>query len=113
MTSDRTWNGPVHWLRHAHASHALDRGADVHEIQGALGHASLATTRRYVHLRPERSSRHALACRRPKQRTTQNQVEHGPRRFGHESRLDHASETHRDAIQRVVAVSFTQSGRST
>jgi len=54
-----------HWLRHAHASHALDRGAGVHEVQGTLGHASLATTTRYVHLRPERSSGHALARLRP------------------------------------------------
>lgn len=54
-----------HWLRHAHASHALDRGAGVHEVQGTLGHASLATTSRYVHLRPERSSGHALARLRP------------------------------------------------
>ena len=50
-----------HWLRHAHASHALDRGAAVHEVQRTLGHASLATTSRYVHLRPDRSSGHALA----------------------------------------------------
>ena len=50
-----------HWLRHAHASHALDRGAAVHEVQQTLGHASLATTSRYVHLRPDRSSGHALA----------------------------------------------------
>ena len=50
-----------HWLRHAHASHALDRGAAVHEVQLTLGHASLATTSRYVHLRPDRSSGHALA----------------------------------------------------
>ena len=28
-----------HWLRHAHASHALDRGAAVHEVQQTLGHA--------------------------------------------------------------------------
>ncbi len=50
-----------HWLRHAHASHALDRGAAVHEVQGTLGHASLDTTSRYVHMRPERSSGHRLA----------------------------------------------------
>ena len=27
-----------HWLRHAHASHALDRGAPVHLVQATLGH---------------------------------------------------------------------------
>ncbi len=41
-----------HWLRHAAASHALDRGAPVHVVQQTLGHASLATTSRYTHARP-------------------------------------------------------------
>lgn len=47
--------GPHH-LRHAHASHALDRGAPVHVVQATLGHASLATTSRYTHVRPGDSS---------------------------------------------------------
>ena len=41
-----------HWLRHAHASHALDRGAPVSLVQSSLGHASLATTGRYTHAKP-------------------------------------------------------------
>jgi site-specific recombinase XerD len=45
-----------HWLRHAHASHALDRGAPVHLVQATLGHASVATTGKYLHARPEDSS---------------------------------------------------------
>lgn len=45
-----------HWLRHAHASHALDRGAPVHVVQQTLGHASLTTTTRYTHVRPGDSS---------------------------------------------------------
>lgn len=45
-----------HWLRHSHASHALDRGAPVHVVQATLGHASLATTGKYAHARPEQSS---------------------------------------------------------
>jgi len=45
-----------HWLRHAHASHALDRGAPVHLVKETLGHASLATTSRYTHARPGESS---------------------------------------------------------
>lgn len=45
-----------HWLRHAHASHALDRGAPAHLVQQTLGHASLATTGRYTHARPKDSS---------------------------------------------------------
>lgn len=39
----------AHWLRHACATHALHRGAPVHVVQRALGHASLATTARYAH----------------------------------------------------------------
>lgn len=33
-----------HWLRHAHASHALDHGAPIHLVQATLGHSSWATT---------------------------------------------------------------------
>ena len=51
----------AHWLRHAHASHALDRGAPVHLVQATLGHASVATTRRYLHARPTDSSAKYLA----------------------------------------------------
>jgi integrase/recombinase XerD len=46
----------THWLRHAHASHALDRGAPIHLVQATLGHASVATTSRYLHARPGASS---------------------------------------------------------
>ena len=46
----------AHWLRHAHASHSLDRGAPIHLVQVTLGHASVATTGRYLHARPTDSS---------------------------------------------------------
>jgi integrase/recombinase XerD len=46
----------AHWLRHAHASHFLDRGAPIHLVQATLGHASVATTGRYLHARPSDSS---------------------------------------------------------
>ena len=45
-----------HWLRHAHASHAMDRGAPAHVVRDTLGHASIATTNRYAHVRPTESS---------------------------------------------------------
>jgi len=45
-----------HWLRHAHASHALDHGAPIHLVQATLGHSSVATTGRYLHARPKESS---------------------------------------------------------
>lgn len=45
-----------HWMRHAHASHALDRSAPIHLVQATLGHASVSTTGRYLHARPAESS---------------------------------------------------------
>jgi integrase/recombinase XerD len=45
-----------HWLRHAHASHAQDRGAPPHLVMRTLGHGSLAITGRYTHVRPRASS---------------------------------------------------------
>ena len=46
-----------HWLRHAHATHALEHGhAPIHLVQATLGHASVATTSRYLHARPTDSS---------------------------------------------------------
>jgi len=50
-----------HWLRHAHASHALERGCPIHLVQATLGHASVATTGRYLHARPSDSSARYLA----------------------------------------------------
>jgi len=45
-----------HWLRHAHASHALDRGCPISLVQATLGHESVSTTGRYLHARPGDSS---------------------------------------------------------
>jgi integrase/recombinase XerD len=45
-----------HWLRHSHASHALDNGAPPQVVQQNLGHASLGTTTRYAHARRGDSS---------------------------------------------------------
>jgi len=49
-----------HWLRHSHASHALDRGAPIHLVQATLGHSSIATTGKYLHARPSDSSSNYL-----------------------------------------------------
>jgi len=45
-----------HWFRHAHAGHAIDRGAPVILVQQTLGHADLRTTSHYDHARPNDSS---------------------------------------------------------
>lgn len=49
-------NVSPHWMRHSHASHAIDRGAPISLVQGTLGHESVATTGRYLHARPAESS---------------------------------------------------------
>jgi site-specific recombinase XerD len=50
-----------HWFRHSHASHALERGTPITLVQHTLGHASLATTGLYLHVRPQDSSALYLA----------------------------------------------------
>ncbi len=45
-----------HWFRHAHVSHALDRGVPIHLVKDTVGHGSIATTGRYAHARPTDSS---------------------------------------------------------
>jgi site-specific recombinase XerD len=46
----------AHWLRHAHISHSLDRGASLVLVQSTVGHRSLAATQHYAHAAPSDSS---------------------------------------------------------
>ena len=41
--------GGIHSLRHAYATHQLEAGVPVHQLQRLLGHHSLQSTVRYVH----------------------------------------------------------------
>jgi integrase/recombinase XerC len=43
-----------HHLRHAWATHSIDAGASVRDVQEILGHNSLETTMQYVHSEIER-----------------------------------------------------------
>lgn len=38
-----------HWMRHTHATHALQRGAELTTVRDNLRHASLSTTSTYLH----------------------------------------------------------------
>jgi len=45
-------SGGIHALRHAYATHQLEQGVPLHELQRLLGHSDLRSTQRYLHWLP-------------------------------------------------------------
>jgi site-specific recombinase XerD len=43
-----------HMLRHSYATRLIEAGVPIHDVQRALGHASLQTTAKYLHVNDAR-----------------------------------------------------------
>lgn len=49
-------NVSPHWMRHANATHSIERGASLAMVQANLGHEDINTTAKYTHVRPGAST---------------------------------------------------------
>ena len=67
-----------HDLRHTHASWLLAGGGDLQTVKERLGHASIATTEKYLYTLPDTDDSTLHAFTRIRERAVVNRP-HGPR----------------------------------
>ena len=52
------WNISPHSLRHSYATHLLEKGMSITEVQYLLGHSSISTTQVYLHTSLDKIQKH-------------------------------------------------------
>lgn len=52
------WNISPHSLRHSYATHLLEKGMSISEVQYLLGHSSINTTQIYLHTSLDKVKKH-------------------------------------------------------
>jgi len=52
------WNISPHTLRHSYATHLLEKGLSITEVQYLLGHSSINTTQVYLHTSLDKVKKH-------------------------------------------------------
>ncbi len=48
-TAEKLRRATPHWMRHSHATHALDGGTELTAVRDNLRHSSISTTSMYLH----------------------------------------------------------------
>ena len=52
-----------HWLRHSHATHALESGCNLRLLQQSLGHSKISTTEVALGINPDQGSSEYIRIR--------------------------------------------------